>query len=404
MPTPSSPPRTFGSNHTGMREFNERVVLQAIRLHGSLPKAEVARVTHLSTQTASVIINRLLGEGLVIKLDALRGRVGQPSQPIALAPGGAFSIGIQIGRRQLDVVLLDFAGATRYRASIAYGTPSVEAVFAEIASELQKIAALLGPDLPRLVGIGLAAPLLFGGWQQLVRMSPHDADAWSRTSMRERLQGLTPLPVQFAKDTAAACVAELVAGQGRQLKSYLYLFVDTLVGGALVIDGQPHSGVYGNAGAVGSMALAQASAPAAGAGPAPQLLGVASLVTLEERQAAAGLAVLAPTDGRILQGAWLAVTERWLEDAGAALAFAVNGAACLLDLDGVIVDGAMAPALLVRLLDAMRTAMGRYSWEGVMRPALHQGAIGAQAKVIGAAYLPLHASFAPAPELFLKLA
>lgn len=397
---PPAPPRTLGSNQIGMREFNERVVLQAIRVHGSLPKADLARLTNLSTQTVSVIINRLLEEGLVHKLDSLRGKVGQPSQPIALAPGGAYAVGIQIGRRSVDVLLLDFAGATRYRASIAYGTPSVDAVFAEIGTQLEKIAQLLGPDLPRLSGIGLAAPLMFGGWQQLVHMSPQDADAWTRTSMRERLQALTRLPVQFAKDTAAACVAELVAGRGREMNNYLYLFVDTLIGGALVIDGQPHRGVYGNAGAVGSIPLAVAQ----GQMRPPQLLGVASLVTLEEMYGAARLDVPGMTDGRVLQAPWLAVTECWLVDAAGAIAFAVNGAACLLDLDGVIVDGAMHPDLLVRLLDATRTAMGRYSWEGVMRPAVHQGAIGVDAKVVGAAYLPLHASFAPAHDLLLKLA
>jgi predicted NBD/HSP70 family sugar kinase len=392
---PSSSPRTLGSNQIGMREFNERVVLQAIRLHGSLPKAELARMTGLSTQTVSVIINRLLDEGLVIKLDSLRGKVGQPSQPIALAPDGAFSIGVQIGRRKLDVVLLDFAGAIRHRASVAYSTPSVDAVFAEIAAQLQQVEQLLGADLARITGIGLAAPLMFGGWQQLVHMTPLDADAWTRTSMRERLQALTRLPVQFAKDTAAACVAELVAGRGRGLKSYLYLFIDTLIGGGLVIDSQPHSGVYGNAGAVGSMPLGVT----AGSGRAPQLLGVASLVRLEEMFAAQGLAV---DDARPLDAPWLPVTEQWLAEAATAIAFAINGSACLLDLDGVIVDGAMAPDLLVRLLEALRTAMGRYSWEGVMRPALLQGEVGADAKVIGAAYLPLHANFAPAHDLFLK--
>ena len=34
--------RPRGSNHVGMRQFNERVVLQAIRLNGSLPKAGIA--------------------------------------------------------------------------------------------------------------------------------------------------------------------------------------------------------------------------------------------------------------------------------------------------------------------------------------------------------------------------
>ena len=38
--------RPRGSNQVGMRQFNERVVLQAIRLHGSLSKAGIARLTH----------------------------------------------------------------------------------------------------------------------------------------------------------------------------------------------------------------------------------------------------------------------------------------------------------------------------------------------------------------------
>ena len=38
-----------------------------------------------------------------------------------------------------------------------------------------------------------------------------------------------------------------------------------------------------------------------------------------------------------------------------------------------------------------------------MAPEVHAGVIGADAKVTGAAYLPLHANFAPAHDLFLKL-
>ena len=39
--------RPRGSNQTGMRQFNERVVLQALRVHTSLPKADLARLTGL---------------------------------------------------------------------------------------------------------------------------------------------------------------------------------------------------------------------------------------------------------------------------------------------------------------------------------------------------------------------
>jgi hypothetical protein len=52
----SRPPpllRPRGSNHVGMRQFNERVVLQAIRQNGSLPKAELARLTGLTARPSA---------------------------------------------------------------------------------------------------------------------------------------------------------------------------------------------------------------------------------------------------------------------------------------------------------------------------------------------------------------
>lgn len=384
-----------------MREYNERVLLQAIRLHGSLPKADLARLTHLSTQSVSVIVDRLLEEGMVMRLASQRGKVGQPSRPIALCPDAAFSIGVRLGRRGLDVLLLDFAGQPRWQSSTPYAAPEVDGVFGLIGLQLERIQAFLGETrMGRLAGIGLAAPLMFGGWQKLLGISPRSADAWTRVDMRERLQAMTPLPVEFAKDTAAACVAELVAGRGRSLQNYLYIFVDVLLGGGLVIDSQPHGGRYGNAGAVGSMPLGLAGGRA-GAG---QLLQEASLVTLENMMREAGLAPVAFTDARVLQGPWADVTRRWITRAADAIAFAIGGATCVLDLDGVIVDGAVARPLLEALLGEVRAAMARYDWQGAMRPEVLAGEIGADAKVVGAAYLPLHSGFAPAHDLFLKSA
>ena len=115
--------RPRGSNHVGMRQFNERVVLQAIRLHGSLPKADIARLTHLTAQTVQTITARLEADDLVRKLDPVRGKVGQPSVPMALNPDGAFSIGIKIGRRNMDMLLVDFVGQVRQRVTLAYDFP-----------------------------------------------------------------------------------------------------------------------------------------------------------------------------------------------------------------------------------------------------------------------------------------
>ena len=100
---------------------------------------------------------------------------------------------------------------------------------------------------------------------------------------------------------------------------------------------------------------------------------------------------------------WLEHTEIWLEQAARAIALTVIGSNCLLDLGSVIVDASAHPLLRERVQAAIEMALDRYSWEGVQRPALHAGTVGADARAIGAALLPLHANFAPDRELFLKI-
>ena len=394
--------RPRGSNHVGMRQFNERVVLQAIRLHGNLPKAEIARVTHLTPQTVQLIIGRLEADGLVLKQAALRGKVGQPSVPMALNPDGAFSIGIKIGRRSLDLLLVDFTAQVRERLTLAYDFPDPDTLFTEIDLRLRQLRAALAPRLrARLHGVGIAAPLSLDGWQTLLGIAPEQAAKWANIDIRERVMAMTDLPVEFVKDTAAACVAELVAGRGRSIRSFLYVFVDTFIGGGLVIDSHLRGGRHGNAGAVGSVPLAMGRSNAAA--PPAQLLSLASLLNLEARFRRQGLDPAAATDARALQPPWAAHTRGWLREAGRAIAFAANNAACLLDLDGVIVDGSFSRELLQSVLQEVEASLAQYNWEGVTRPELLAGTIGSDARAIGGALLPLYANFAPDRDLFLKV-
>jgi len=394
-----------GSSQGGLRQYNERVVLQAIRLHGALPGAEIARLTRLTAQTISLITKRLIDDGLLLKGEPVRGKVGQPSVPLSLNPDGAYSIGVKVGRRSMDILLMDFSGQTRQRWSLAYAHADPDLLLPEITLRLRDVRRKLGRDKrERIQGIGIAAPLSMGGWQTLLEVPPTIAEKWLRFDLAREVAGRTELPVELIKDTTAACVAELVAGRGRGMKSFLYVFVNTFVGGGLVLDSHLHGGLSGNAGAIGSLPLwAAAQKPGDTAHRPAQLLSVASLINLEQRFVAAGLSAGAVTDARALQEPWLPATGAWMTEAGSAIALAMIASACVLDIEGVILDGSFSRELLAALLVEIRHALGRYNWEGVVRPQLIAGTIGPDAMVLGGALLPLHASYAPDRDLFLKL-
>lgn len=407
LPTRSAeaqPLRQRGSNQEGVRQFNERVVLQALRAHGALAKADLARLTGLTAQTIGLITARLDEDRLLTKGEPVRGKVGQPSVPIGLNPDGAFAIGIKIARRSADWLLVDFTGAVRERISVAYDFPDAITLLPLIQRNLNELLARLGPLAPRVVGVGVAAPFQLGGWHRMLGLTEAQSDAWNHLDLAAEVQRMTHLPVSFAKDTAAACVAELLQGKGREIHSFLYLFLDTFVGGGLVLHSHLHRGEHGNAGAVASLPLGVAGGATADLKEVPpQLISQASLWDLEQRLREHGLDPMAAYDARALQAPWLPHTREWIERAALALAHCVVSGTAFLDLEAVVIDGVVTPDLLAELIEHTQQALSAYNWEGLQTPPpLRAGSIGSDARALGGALLPLHASFAPDRDLFLK--
>jgi predicted NBD/HSP70 family sugar kinase len=393
------PLRARGSNHVGMRQFNERVVLQTIRQHLSLAKADIARLTGLTAQTIGLITTRLSEDDLLLRQERVRGRIGQPSVPLSLNPDGAFSIGIKIGRRSADWLLVDFTGRVRQRKTLPYAFPDTQQLLPAVGENLNALRTELGELGSRLVGVGVAAPFQLGGWHRMLGLSEEQACRWNAIDFAAEVQKMTELPVSFAKDTTAACVAELVVGRGRDLKSFLYLFVDTFVGGGIVLNSHLHAGLHGNAGAVASLPTKLARHAAS---PPEQLIKHASLWELEQRLKAVQLDPTAAYDERALRAPFLPHTEGWLLDAADALAQCCVSGTAFMDVDAVVIDGSMCHGLLTRLIEQTCAAMAAYSWEGLWRATLTSGSIGSDARALGVAMLPLHANFAPDRDLFLK--
>ena len=168
-----------GANQTRVRAYNERLVLSLVRRHGSLSKAEIARRTGLSAQTVSVIMRALEKDGLLTRGSPQRGRVGQPSIPMSLNPDGVLSLGLKIGRRSADLILLDFTGRVRFQLHEAYRYPTPAGVLAFVEASVAKVLADMSPaERGRIAGLGVALPFELWNWVEEVGAPMADMDAW----------------------------------------------------------------------------------------------------------------------------------------------------------------------------------------------------------------------------------
>ena len=377
-----------GSNQSGLRAHNERLVLSLVRRHGALAKADIARRTGLSAQTVSVIMRQLEGDGLLFKGDPIRGKVGQPLVPMRLNPDGAYFLGLKIGRRSAELVLTDFLGQVLDRCMTIHDFPTPDAMVAFARDSVARMTGdLSAAQRGRIAGLGIAMPYQIWKWADLIGIDPALMAAWRHRDIRGDIAAMLDLPVFLQNDASAACGAELTFGTARGSSTFLYFYIGYFIGGGLVLNGSLYTGPSDNAGAVGPTPV-----PAPGHG-FQHLMDVASLSTLERRVAAQGRPtreIWAQPEGWDLPQD---VVEAWIDEAAAALAHAIFSALCFIDFECIVIDGWLPATLRAALVARTRAALDGYDPAGIVPPAIEEGSVGPDARALGAASLPLSERF-----------
>lgn len=377
----------LGTNQSGMRAHNERLVLSLVRQHGSLAKSDIARMTKLSAQTVSVIMRELERDGLLLKEEPIRGKIGQPSVPMSLNPDGAYFLGLKIGRRSAELVLIDFVGTVKAMLHSSYLYPAPDLTVAFVRKGIKSLREFLSPEQDRrIAGLGIAMPFELWNWADTVGAPRDIMDQWRSLDIRAEIQADFAFPIYLQNDATSACGAELVFGRSGALRDFVYFYIGAFAGGGVVLNGKLYRGPSGNAGALGSMPVPGPDRPA-------QLIDVASIAILEKTLNAQG------QDATFLWTSpeeWQEIgpeLEHWIESAGNALAYAIVSASAVIDFEAAVIDGWMPAAIRARLVAAVTAALGKVDVEGLEIPRVHEGTVGIHARALGGASLPLSERF-----------
>ena len=375
-----------GTNQSGMRAQNERLVLTLLRRQGEMAKADIARATGLSAQTVSVIIRALETDGLLTKGARQKGRVGQPSVPMALNPNGAFFLGLKVGRRSTEMILSDFVGQIRDRRKEVHRYPDFQSVLDFASRATASLIEGLGPGRAGHVGgIGVAQPFHLWSWATSIGVEPSRMLDWQTRDLKAELGAATGLPVFQQNDATSACSAELVFGTKPLPANFLHIFMAFFIGGGLVFDRSLFSGSHGNAAGLGPLLVPDRR------GTMRPLIEQASLVQLESALNAAGHDGLMLWDGAEKWDIPPDILEPWLRDTSFAIAGAIHASMAILDLDAVLIDGWMPRTLRDRLVAMILADFETFDGTGIAAPAIQAGTVGADARALGAASLPLSA-------------
>lgn len=376
-----------GANQSGLRDQNARLVLSFIRRHGAMPGADIARQTGLSAQTVSNITRALERDGLLLRGEAIKGKVGKPSVPVTLNPRGAHALGLNIGRRAAELVLIDFRGRQVAAVTTSYAYPTIEDVFAFLRGGIAQIYKYHPQAQPTITGIGVACPSKLWDWLGVVHAPEEAMRKWQTLDLKEAVMAETGLDTFVENDATSACVAEQLLGRGAVYPNFAYLFVGAFIGGGMVLNGRVVPGRTGNAASIGPMPVPD------GKGGITELLNVASLHVLESLLRRDGLDPMLLRENPDDWGFCAAQVDEWIASTSHYLAIAAATISTVIEVDAILIEGAMPKPLCAQLTQATQRAFDDLPSTVIARPEIAQADVGRNARSLGAALLPIHARY-----------
>ena len=392
-----------GTNLEQAKSHNRRVVIEAIRTNGPMSRAAIARITALTTQTVSNIVEELARSHLLIPMEAQRIARGQPIIPYTINPNGAYSIGLELGRQRAAGVLTDLSGSVRARIERHVDKPGPTEAMPVLADIVRDLLEAFSFDRDRLLGAGIALPGRYadGG---VTSLSPLNLPGWQDFPVARELQRYIKVPVIVENDATAAAIGERLYGVARGLGSFDYLFLagDGGIGAGMFLDGHLYKGSRANAGEIGHI-IVEPHGRLCSCGKRGCLDRYVSPSVAYECLGIENAQELLPDDLDAMIAANSRGLEVWLEQAVQPLRQTIDFLELAFDPQTIVLGGSAPTTLMTQLaarLEPLHIPVNPEEERTI--PRLMVGATGKDTAILGAAALPIFSETNPQFDVLQK--
>jgi len=235
------------------RQLSRRSVFEALLHRSPISRADLAKVTGLSKQTTSEVIDAFEQQGLVRPIGRTSGNVGRTAVLYELSPDGGHVLGIDLGAR-LTVTLGDIAG--RVLAETDEPTDSRGGAWAleQIARLADRLARDNHTHPSRIRSIVLATPGVVNPRSGAIEMAPN-ITGLGHLNVVGLLSEKLGSPVAIENDINLALLGEIWHGCAQNVANVAFLALGTGVGLGLYVNGQLVRGENGAAGEIGYLPI-----------------------------------------------------------------------------------------------------------------------------------------------------
>ena len=233
------------------RDINRRIVLNLIRKHQPVSRADLSRRSGLQRSTVSAITEQLIAQRWVT--EGAIGHLPRGRKPTFLHLNGqrAGIIGVNIRPLNTTIALAGLDMEFLSQESMQTGTDPQRFV-SELSRRLSEIIKA-HPEMD-FEGIGVAVPGRVDLISQKLVFAPNVG--WTGLDLKTPLENATHLPVELENAANVCALAELWSGQhGEGIRHLVAVTVSEGIGVGMILNGQLLRGPTGLAGEFGHVTI-----------------------------------------------------------------------------------------------------------------------------------------------------
>jgi len=237
------------------REINRQIVLNLIRAHQPISRADLSRLMNVRRGVASLLVSELLGESLIFE-GALGEAVGRGRRPTFLYIDSRQRcvVGIDIRASRTYIMLTDLMGKQLGVVSSFQTSKDIEVLTKELARRIKLVLTEFS-EVGACEGVGVVAPGMVD--PALGRVLHAPTLGWRDVNLRDPLAAALGIPVHIENSGKACALAQLWTTRSDVVASGNSVFVSISdgVGTGVVVNGEVMRGRHNTAGEFGHVPL-----------------------------------------------------------------------------------------------------------------------------------------------------